>query len=519
MRKTLSLLLVFVVASMAAIAPSAVSAGPSTSVIVLGDSAGEVSAAVTNAGGSVTMPLELVDGVVAEVTGEARAVLRRHEDVHSVTPNRQLEVQSSSYEDGPAANHNVSTGAAPAHSQGLDGSGVGIALLDTGVADHPDLEGRIAAAADLTSDHTFGDEYGHGTFMAGLIAGTGASSRGRYTGVAPGAHIMSVKISGADGTMSLGQVLYGLQLIDSSKETYGIRVVVIALSSPAVTGPDPLVLAVERLWADGLFVVVSAGNSGPDVGTITSPAVDPYVLTTGASNENGTGDVADDTIAPWSARGPSIYGMTKPEIVSPGTSLVSLRAAGSTVDASYPSARVGSHYFKGSGTSMSAAVAGGAAAIVLQADPSLTPDELKGRIMGSAHEMPGAPDHAAGKGTIDVMAALSSTASPANQDLPGLPARQPAGVPVDPVQGAKQSSFEWVPGPQGVDRWEGRGWGGRGWGGRGWGNADWSGRGWGASQWAGRGWAGRGWAGSRWSNADWSGRGWAGGTWAWFLGR
>lgn len=511
MKRSLALVCLFVLtvlpvsasAGSTGVTHSSVEAG---SFVVIASTSAAASSAVEAAGGSVVTRIDLIDAVVADLPPDAVAALRNDRRVDSVTPNYELEMQSASHQDGPVSTYRGSTRAAEA---GVDGSGVGVALLDTGVAEHPDLAGRVAASVDLTNENNYTDTYGHGTFMAGVIAGTGASSGGAYTGMAPGAHLMSVKVSGADGTMTLGQVLYGLQLIDASKEQYGIRVVALALSSPPLDGPDPLVLAVERLWSDGLFVVTAAGNTGSGAGTITSPGVDPYVMTVGGTDEAATSDVGDDTVAPWSARGPSVYGMNKPDMVAPGTSLVSLRAAGSTIDGSYPSARVGDAYFKGSGTSMSTAVTAGAAALLLDADPSLTPDMLKGRLMAGAAAVNGAEATAAGAGTLDVVAAMASSAGPANGDLPPLPSGAKVQAPRDPHPGAKDSTFGWTARPGGPDRWEGRGWGGRGWG-----SADWSGRGWGSSEWAGRGWAGRGWAGQRWSGSDWAGRGWAGGTWA-----
>lgn len=509
MKRTVALLCLVVLAA-AAQAGAQVGASPrAKSYVVTSSATAQAAAAVADAGGVVTSEIELIQAVVANLKPHAVRQLRQDARVHSVTRNYKLELQSASFEQGPVSTYRESTAA---NGSGADGSGVGVALLDTGVAEHPDLRGQVAASVDLTNEVNFTDTYGHGTFMAGLIVGTGASSGGAYTGMAPGAHLVSVKVSGADGTMTLGQVLYGLQLIDASKDIYNIRVVALALSSPPLHGPDPLVLAVERLWADGIFVVAAAGNSGPVAGSVTSPGVDPYVLTMGASDEAGTASTDDDSVPAWSARGPSVYGMAKPDMVAPGVSLVSLRSPGSTIDTANPGARIGSGYFKGSGTSMSTAVAAGAAALLISEDPSLSPDMVKGRLMGGA--VPVGDPGSAGAGLLDVSSALASGAGPANAGLPSLPAGAQVQVPQDPHPGAKGSTFTWVPGNGGPDRWEGRGWGGRGWGGRGWGSSDWSGRGWAASDWAGRGWAGRGWAGQMWSNGDWSGRGWAGGTWA-----
>lgn len=507
---TVSLVAASLISLLIATAPPAVSSGSGfASVVVVSDhGAGAALQAVRKRGGDVTSRIDLIGGVVATLAPNDVAALKREPDI-SVTPNRQLTVEDTSYSGTPSSTYPDSVGARDLWDQGMSGNGIGVALLDTGIAPHADLEGRVAASADLTTEATFSDSYGHGTFLAGLIAGSGASSQGRFTGVAPGAHLISIKVAGADGVTTLGQVLYGLQLIDSAKDRYNIKVVTIALAGPAVSGPDPLVLAVERLWADGLVVVVAAGNTGPVGGSITSPAVDPYIITVGSTDERGTASAEDDTVTDWSARGPSVYALAKPDAVAPGMSLVSLRAPGSTADLYHPGARIGDAYFRGSGTSMSAAVAAGAAALLLQSNPSLTPNEVKGRMMGSATRPPGLDGNAWGAGAIDVSAAVSSTAPAANGDLPPLPRGGSVAAPADPFAGGRETTFEWRPSDNAGHRWLPHGWAARGWA-----NADWSARGWAARGWAGKVWAARGWAGQMWATADWSARGWAGATWA-----
>jgi serine protease AprX len=508
---------------------AAPAAGKLTTVVVVGQgSSADAARAVVGHSGTVRQHIALVDGVVARVPANEISDLSADALVESVTRNYKLNVQSSSFAGDLQTTYPQSVGAMDLWRNDVTGKGVGVALLDTGVSDHPDVADRVAASADLTTEGTFSDSYGHGTSMAGIIAGDGSASQHRYIGIAPRAHLVSVKVAGADGSTTLGQVLYGLQLIDASKSRYNIRVVLMALAGPATSGPDPLVLAVERLWADGLVVVTAAGNSGPGPGSVASPGVDPYVLTVGATDESGTPGTGDDSVAEFSARGPSVFGLQKPDFVAPGMSIVSLRAPGSTIDATYPNARIEDDYFRGSGTSMAAAVAAGAAALLLQVEPSLTPDAVKGKLLGSAAPVAGADVNSAGAGTLDVAAALRSAAPPANADLPALHGSSSLLYPSDPTpghgKGSGRSSWDWYPSPVGGDRWLGRGWAnkawngtewvGRGWAGRGWAGSDWSGRGWADSDWAGRGWAGRGWAGELWSDSDWSGRGWAGRGWA-----
>lgn len=497
---------------------------PRSMVVVSDDGTAAAARHVRSVGGRVTSRIDLIGAVVAQLDPADVAVLEQVQSL-SVTPDRALTVEDQSYEGTPASTYPASVGATKMWDAGARGQGVGIALLDTGVSPHPDLAGRLVSSADLTREGDFLDNYGHGTFLAGLIAGDGTTSSGRFTGVAPGAHLMSVKVAGADGATTLGQVLYGLQLIDSSKDRYNIRVVNIALAGPAVSGPDPLVLAVERLWADGLVVVAAAGNSGPGTGSIASPAVDPYIVTVGSTDEHGTPSVDDDTVPSWSARGPSVYSMAKPDLVAPGKSLVSLRAAGSSADHENPQARVGDHYFRGSGTSMSAAIASGAAALLLQSDPSFSPDEVKGVLMAEARPVADDDANAIGAGAVDVFAASSSDAPAANQDLPSLGARTAVGAPDDPVPGAKESSFVWSRDPMGGEdrwlsrrwaeqEWTSRRWASRRWASRRWADADWSGDDWSSRRWAGKDWASRRWAGQLWAGADWASRRWAGTDWA-----
>lgn len=472
-------------------------------------------AAVRGHGGSVEQPLELIRGAVAEVPAHRVDDLARDPRVAGVTDDATYRVQGADYADGPPSAYVETVAGDAASTGGLTGDGVGVALLDTGVTLHPDLGDRVVATADLTDEGTYTDSFGHGTFLGGLIAGDGTLSDGRYRGVAPDAHLVSVKVAGADGETTLGQVLYGLQLIDYSKDRYDVDVVVVALAGPARPGLDPLQVALERLWADGLVVVTAAGNEGPGSETVTSPGSDPYVVTAGAVDDRGTADTADDTVPDWSSRGPTVNGFAKPDLVAPGSSLVSLRAPDSTADTEHPDARVGDGYFKGTGTSMSTAVTAGAAALLLEAHPALTPDEVKGRLTGGAAPAPaGAGPDAVGHGRLDVAGALDAPTVSANQDLPRL---EGGAVPAPTVRGGTPE-LAWTPTDDGPDvwvarSWAARSWAGRSWAARSWADVDWSARSWAGRSWAGRSWAGRSWAGRSWAGRSWAGRSWTGRSW------
>jgi len=212
------------------------------------------------------------------------------------------------------------------------------------------------------------DSYGHGTFVAGLIAGDGSSlggPGGPDQGEAPGARLVSVKVAGPSGTTDLATLILGLQWAADHQDQYGISVLNVSLGyRPTFSSVlDPLDQAVQAVWNHGITVVVSAGNSGPFNGTILSPADDPLVVTVGALDDRGTPDPSDDEMNDFSAAGPtSPDGWAKPDLVASGRSLVSLAVPGSTICRQHPGSVVGTAGFAGSGTSFSAAIVSGAAA-------------------------------------------------------------------------------------------------------------------------------------------------------------
>ena len=297
-------------------------------------------------------------------------------------------------------------------SGGDTGQGVTVAVLDTGIDNLPDFSGRLVGGVDLTGgNNPYQDSYGHGTFVAGLIAGNGALSNGQYSGEAPGAKLVSIKVAGADGTTHLGTLISGLQWAVDHRSSYGIKVLNISLGfmPSKSTVINPLDRAVEAVWNSGIAVVASAGNAGPFNGTILSPGDDPLVITAGALDDMATASVTDDEMTDFSSAGPtSPDGWVKPDLVTSGRSVVSLAAPGSTIYNSYPSARVGAANFVGSGTSFSAAITSGAAALVLADNPGLSPNQLKARLLGTASPGPVGNPFADGHGALNAYAAATS---------------------------------------------------------------------------------------------------------------
>lgn len=505
------------------------------SVVVTGSSAQAAAESVRDAGGTVGEMLPIVDGVAARIPSTSVGLLSRHA---TVVADRPLRTQSASYGGALATVYPHEVGATATWAAGNAGAGVSVALIDTGIADVADLRGRVIASADVSGDASGGDGYGHGTFLAGLVAGDGTASGGRYTGIAPAANLVSIKVARADGSTNLSRVLLGVQLARSSAARFNTRVLLLALSSESPMPPDldPLSLALRRAWASGIVVVVPAGNDGPASGSVASPGEDPVLLTVGSVDDRGTTDVFDDLVSPWSARGVTRWGDPKPDVAAPGEHLVGLRAPGSTVDRANPGSVVEGAYFKGSGTSMSAAVAAGAAALLIAERPDYSPDDVKYALMAGATPIPDGDADSVGAGVVEVASALEAGRP---SDLPPVPGQgeddesKPSGKweSADGAQAwiAKEKNFdkdaekawEWAGRQWASDRWDEREWAGRQWAGRQWAGRQWAHGVWLGRQWAGRQWAGRQWATQEWLGRQWSGRQWAGRQWteAEWLGR
>ncbi len=431
----------------------------------------------------------------------------------------------------------------PAGEEGEeDGDGGGarvtVAVLDTGVTQHPDLGDRVLARVDLTPDGDGFDRYGHGTHMVGVLAGDGRASNGRWAGVAPEASVVAVKAAGWNGATDVSAVIAGLEWIAAHREQYGIRVVNLSYGTDSTQNHlvDPLDRAVERLWRAGVLVVVSAGNRGAVPAAIEKPADDPHVVTVGAADTHGTASRSDDEVAPFSSRGPTADGVAKPDLLAPGVSIVSERAAGSTVDATRPAARLGTRYFKGSGTSQAAAVVSGVAALMFAADPSLTPDEAKAALVATAGgPLAGRPG--AGAGLVDAGAALQAVHAgtfAASTDPGGLLSSGTGTL--DASRGSLHPYTDWrQPGvPERlvgeVDAlgvaWDAVAWAAQPWTAASWGSSPWArhtavAAGWAeatpAEPWGGLAWDADIWTAKSWGDAgpsdDWTAKSWGTALW------
>jgi serine protease AprX len=315
--------------------------------------------------------------------------------------------------------------ATDAWQRAATGNGVGVAVIDSGIAgDLPDFvtAGRsrvIASAVTNPCATDANDQFGHGTHVAGLIAGNSLNSpvkrnlAGRYMGVAPRANLISVKVADDDGETTVLDVIYGIQFAVDNKDRFDIRVVNLSLSSTVAESylTDPLDAAAESAWFNGLVVVAASGNDGvaPDAVSY-APGNDPYVISVGGVDDRGTRNRDDDVLAPWSSRGVTQDGFQKPDVLAPGLRLVSTLAIGSDFEKLCRRCIIGRAYFRLSGTSMSTAVVSGVAALMLEKRPGLTPNQVKGAILGTRYNVPGTG------AAVDALSALDGTGS-ANQGL------------------------------------------------------------------------------------------------------
>jgi serine protease AprX len=288
------------------------------------------------------------------------------------------------------------TSAGTAHNRGLTGRNVNIALLDTGTYPHPDLirpANRIICFKDFVNKRQFAyDDNGHGTFTAGIIAGNGCMSKGEYTGVAPGSGLVSLKVLDGSGNGWTSTVLSGMQWIYDNREKYGIKVVCLPLGCPSFMSchDDPLSVAAQVLWEAGLIVCASAGNNGPESSWISSPGINPIIITVGALHNYGASILPESPLCDFSSRGFTLDGNRKPDLVAPGAAIVSLNSDMTFIpksSADYRGARLESYYSRGSGTSAACATVAGIAALLLEKHGDLTPDEVKSLLRHSCRSL------------------------------------------------------------------------------------------------------------------------------------
>jgi serine protease AprX len=501
---------------------------------------GAAEQAVVRFGGSVGRSLGLIDGFSATVPADRLDALRAVPGVAEVTEDAGLTLSDADVTGQLAQAGSLYTlattvtGASALWDQGATGQGVDVGLIDSGVVPVAGLDaaGKMVQGPDLTEENGTPaqglDTYGHGTHMAGIIAGRDTTASAPYSGdttdfvgMAPDARVVSIKVADAKGQTDVSQAIAAIDWVVEKGRSGGlnIRVLNMSFGTDGVQSYqlDPLTYAVEAAWRSGIVVVVAAGNAGNGTARLSDPAYDPFVIAVGSDDAGGTASTADDVVSTFSNAGD---GTRNPDVVAPGEHVVSLRDPGSYLDSTYPEARIGSRLFRGSGTSQAAAVVSGAAALLLSQRPGLSPDQVKALLVRTASPVPGAPADLQGHGLVDLAAAAArGTPLDAVQNFvrgtgAGLleAARGSHHVVVAgwtirgevDVHGRGFASASVAAGISARSNWSGVGWSGVGWSGVGWSGVGWSGVGWSGVGWSGVGWSGVGWSGVAWSGTDWS---------------
>jgi len=535
----------------AAVTTPGVSASGIVNVVVraLPGEAGAAAQALQSAGGHVGTVLPGVDEVIGTLPAGALGILRGAAGVVEVTEDAPLHLLSSSFDPasdvGSTFNTARETGASAYWQAGFTGQGVDVAVIDSGVVpvDGLTAPGKIVLGPDLSEESQAPatanlDTFGHGTHVAGLIAGRDDAAAAPYTdpshftGIAPGARIVSVKVADAHGLTDVSQVIAAIDWVVQHRDDGVLHVRVLNLSfgtdSTQSWRYDPLAYAAEAAWRHGIVVVVSAGNQGAGADSLSDPAYDPNLLAVGAADTQGTVATGDDTVAGFSNTGRTRH----PDLLAPGVHMVSLRDPGSFVDQTYASTgAVGDRFFRGSGTSQAAAVVSGAAALLLSQRPDLTPDQVKQLLVDSAQRLHGEPTNRQGAGEIDLTRTLSAhTPDDSSRDE----GRRAVGTgTLEGSRGSFHLSMNGVvlSGEQDIfghawdsaamaraeaagNTWSGGMWNGNTWSGNTWSGNTWSGNTWSGNTWSGNTWSGNTWSGNTWSGNTWSGSGWAGNTWS-----
>jgi serine protease AprX len=365
-------------------------------------------ALVRSLGGRPGPGLHIINGLSATLSAYAARRLAESPRVHAISLNSTLQ---QTWHGVPGPWQLSTTYDQSVHATGLwrgsTGRGVGVAVIDTGITgDIPDFRtsrwnstSRVIASAVIDPHaSTAADTYGHGTAVAGLVAGNsharddGDPLRDRYAGSAPNANLISIKVADDHGQATTLDALYGLQFAVDHKDAYDIRVVNMSFRSTDAESykTDPLDAAAEQAWFHGITVVAAAGNMGTASDAVSyAPDNDPYVITVGAVDDQGTADNSDDVVASWSSQGATQDGVAKPDVVAPGAHIVSTLAPNSSFATLCPGCVIGGSYFQVSGTSLAAPIVAGVAADLIADHPDWTPDMVKGALVNTATQLPG----------------------------------------------------------------------------------------------------------------------------------
>jgi serine protease AprX len=518
------------------------SSGPQRSYIVrpAAVSQGDIAAAVHNVGATVGVQFHIINAFQTNLTDQQVAALRQDPAIASVTSDAKLQPMGQL---GYALGDSGSTfttaskiGATKLWGMGFTGRGVDVAVIDTGVNPVEGLIGRVVDSPDISLDAPVlsaqmksRDLNGHGTHMAGIIAGRDSDVTGDYArstgfvGIAPDARIVNVKVGAESGAVDVTQVISGLEWIVRNKNANGLNIKVVNLSygSPSTLNywEDPLAAAAEAVWRSGIVVVAAAGNDGA-ANAVTSPASNPNIIAVGATDRK-------QGVTTFSNSG----GIRNPDLWAPGTSIISLSASPtSNVERLMSPVHAGPRFIRGTGTSQATAAISGAAALLTQAFPTATPDQIRIAMIRSNSKDPTKIGQLGGVGEIgsfvnlDRALGLVPVSTEADSLIRDFVAKfnAPTGPrgygPLDGARGGNvvrssagallAGNVDWM-----GNTWSGSTWASRSWSGNTWSGNTWSGNTWSANSWSGNTWSGNSWSGNSWSGNTWSGNSWSGSGW------
>ena len=389
-------------------------AGDYALVQVTPGSAASIAAKATAAGATDVAALDKLDIVTARLSSDALRSLQGDARVSYLAADATVTASSEDdhFEKGKARpSPSIQVIDADQAWRNATGRGVTVAVMDTGIGEHPDLEGSVIARMDFVHDGAaLLDPSGHGTFVAGLIAAHGETFRG----VAPDAKLVSLRVLDQKGNGSMHGVLAAFDWLLQNRAAMHIKVLNLSFGAPQRSSYQRELLAgvVESAWFAGVTVVAAAGNDGPNSRTVAMPGADPFVITVGSFADQGTLALNDDRESLFSSRGPTRDGFAKPDVLAPGEHIVSLRLSGTAMDREDRSVLPNGAYARLSGTSASTAIATGAAADVLEAHRSYSATQVKGALIAGGRRIVGTRTPG-----LDVDDALSARPARVNEDL------------------------------------------------------------------------------------------------------
>lgn len=452
---------------------------------------------IQSVGGTLVAETPIINGFVAKVPADSLAKFGQQEGVLRYTVNHTVSATGQNGQGGntfkigqgnqfkrPEKVTNDYRQIVKADAVKEKGKGVTIAVLDSGVGADSFSKSNlniIESIAINPSATTSDDLYGHGTHVAGIINGQGPNE---VTGIAPAANLINVKLGDDKGNLTEIDLLLGLQWVYDFKDDYKIKVVNLSVSSDISQSyiNSPLSAAVEQLWLNGVTVVAAAGNNRVNPTDINyAPANDPYIITVGAVDGQGQNEARNVELAPWSKHGVTPQGIHKPEVTAPGVDMISLLPESDSILAiEHPEAVINQNYFEMSGTSMSAPVVSGTIALMLEANPLLTPNEIKSILLGTDVAYKTMSDTA---GVIDAKKAVEIAKN--TKKLAQLPKYNNT-WPLSSYMLDSGTTIDWAK----------LSWGNADWTKLSWGNVDWTKLSWGSADWEKLSW------GVQWTSLD-----------------